>query len=172
MAGAVERDLLPMPTGRSLDEVLQGAAAWGTPTGQRRKARRMRAQEHELRQGIRALNRLGAPGKMADEARPLTGVQRQAVKHMVTQFAQQPPMPPDIDNPLRAWKALQGTGSGYADERADGSLTTFEPGQVSLPSGASGTVDLRSVLPSDQQNELDGEGFWRDPGECFSCNVN
>ena len=159
-----DRDVLPLPLGPSLDAVLVGATAFGGSSGQRRKARRQRAVEDGLRSGIAALNVISAVGRKADEAQPLSGIQRSAVEHLVTQFAEEPPIPKGFTDNLGAWKALQGSTSGYDDD-AGRTHIGFEQGKVSLPAGRSGTVDLFSVLAPPQQNVLESGGLWRDEAE-------
>ena len=158
------RDVLPLPIGASLDDSLLGARATGTSLGQKRRARRQRAVEVELRAGIVALSSISAPGEHADEARPLSGLQQKAVKHLATQFATQPPIPSDLANTLGAWQALQGTATGYGDD-AGRTHISYEQGKVSLPGGSSGGIPLASVLPEAQQSVLEGCGLWPDRAE-------
>ena len=155
---ARDRDVLPLPLGASLDVALLGASATGTSPGQKRRARKQRAVEMELRAGIAALNSISAPGQQADEARPLSGLQQKAVKHLVSQYAAQPSIPSDLADTLGAWQALQGTATGYGDD-AGRTHISYEQGKVSLPSGSSGGVPLASVLPEAQQSVLEGCGL-------------
>eukprot|EP00974_Lingulodinium_polyedra_P090094 8735988-Lingulodinium_polyedra.AAC.1 len=59
------RDLLPFPRGAALDELLLGASATAHSAGTRRKARRQRAEEAWLRDGLEALSSLGGGGRAA-----------------------------------------------------------------------------------------------------------
>ena len=125
------RDVLPLPLGRALDAVLAGAHSWGGSSAQRRKGRRQRAMERDLRGGIRALNELGAPRQLAVEERPLSQQQQRAVQHLVRNYAAVGTPPVELEDALGAWKSLQGEASGYADE-ASRSRVSFEQGRVSL----------------------------------------
>ena len=110
--------------------------------------------EAELRSGIAALNAISAVGRQADEAQPLSGIQRSAVEHLVTQFAEEPPIPKNFTDNLGAWKALQGSNTGYDDD-AGRTHIGFEQGKVSLPAGRSGTVTCQCACaaPAERARE-------------------
>ena len=160
-------ELVPLPVGPALDELLVGARAVGISQGQRRRLRRQRGQEAWLREGVVALNQIAGVAS-SDVAPAASAAQRAVISSLVRHYAAAPPPPADAGSPLRAWTALQGTRLGYSDQAvAAGTRSRFERGMVSLPSGGA-HVELHSLLPGHLQNRLNGEGLWRDCAEARS----
>lgn len=82
MTELFSRDLLPIPLGEGLEDVLYGACAPRDSSGQRRKARSSIRAERWLREGLAALNDLGGLGMGVSRDLPLTSAQVSSVRHM------------------------------------------------------------------------------------------
>ncbi|CAK0823013.1 unnamed protein product, partial [Prorocentrum cordatum] len=136
------RDVLPLPLGATLDELLHGEV-W-------------------LREGIAALNDLGGRGENAP-ARALAACQVAAVRRLAQLYGRVEPPPSDL-TPLGAWQTLQASRNGYADVMAEGASTTYRKGAMALPRAAAGRVRLVDVLPPHLQSLLsDSSQMLREP---------
>ena len=122
--------------------------------------RRQRLQERWLRDGVTALDALGGRGAVASESALLAACQVAAVRHLAALYGSVGPPPPEYD-PLRAWTALQGEGSGYAEDAlADSFGVCYQRGKVSLPQREAGLVELCDVVPPELHSVLvSGEGL-------------
>lgn len=74
------RDVLPLPCGPALGELLRGPRPNACSQPQSRRGRRQRAEEGWLRDGISALNCLGGAGSQVNELRTPTLAQRTAIR--------------------------------------------------------------------------------------------
>ena len=158
------RDVLPLPTGRTLRTFLDGARMLGPQSqSQSRRARKRRAWIDDLDAGIVALNELGGRGRPSGGT--VSSCQASALRHLATSYATAPSLDSTYD-PLRAWRALQGQRPGYADSVADDSRSSYQRGAVSLPREGAGRVPLLSILPPRLQAQLvDPHSILRDPCE-------
>ncbi|CAK0898689.1 unnamed protein product, partial [Prorocentrum cordatum] len=148
----IARDVLPLPLGVALDELLHGAAARLLPHGGGRRGRQRRQQEVWLREGIAALNDLGGRGMDAPAGVPAAR-QVTAVRRLAQLYGRVEPPPSDL-TPLGAWQTLQASWNGYADVMAEGASTTYRKGAMALPRAAAGRVRLADVLPPHLQSLL------------------
>ncbi|CAK0825193.1 unnamed protein product [Prorocentrum cordatum] len=148
----IARDVLPLPLGATLDELLHGAAARLLPRGGSRRGRQRRHQEVWLREGIAALNDLGGRGVDAPAGAP-AACQVTAVRRLAQLYGRVEPPPSDL-TPLGAWQTLQASRNGYADVMAEGASTTYRKGAMALPRAAAGRVRLADVLPPHLQSLL------------------
>ncbi|CAK0808368.1 unnamed protein product, partial [Prorocentrum cordatum] len=156
------RDVLPLPLGATLDELLHGAAARLLPHGGGRRGRQRRHQEVWLREGIAALNDLGGRGGDAPAGAP-AACQVAAVRRLAQLYGRVGPPPSDV-TPLGAWQTLQASRNGYADVMAESASTTYRKGAMALPRAAAGRVQLADVLPPHLQSLLsDSSQMLREP---------
>eukprot|EP00959_Pyramimonas_sp_CCMP1952_P303916 6360208-Pyramimonas_sp.AAC.1 len=91
----IARDVLPLPLGVTLDELLHGAAARPLPHGGGRRGRQRRHQEVWLREGIAALNDLGGRGVEAPAGAP-AACQVAAVRRLAQLYGRVGPPPSDL----------------------------------------------------------------------------
>ena len=140
-----ERDVLPLPLGDELRELVTGGRRGAPVTvSQRRRRRRHENLFTDVEDGVRALN--GLAGGQRVSLRPVTACQRSAVQHLVECY-KHAPTDEGLLSPLRAWESLQLQKSGYVHDVTDGVKAVYQPGNVSLPQGGAGLVDMMSILP-------------------------
>ena len=149
----VPRDVLPLPVGPRLDELLLGSQSVGLTGGGARKARRRRREEAWLREGVAALNMLGGRGVAPNEQAKPAACQVSAVRDLARTYGSVPPPPAD-HCPQRAYGVLLSSGSGYNDSVADGGCVTYRRGAASLPQAGAGRIPLESVLPAALQSDV------------------
>ena len=152
------RDVLPLPCGPALDELLRGPRPNACSQSQSRRGRRQRAEERWLRDGISALNCMGGAGRHVNELRTPTLAQRTAIRRLARLYGEVGELDESWD-PLGAWSALQGTRPGYSDDVvAAGTSVTYRRGAVSLPQLGGGKVDLIPLRPPPLQSALVEDG--------------
>ena len=84
------------------------------------------------------------------------------MEHLVECF-RHAPTDEGLLSPLRAWESLQLQKSGYVHDVTDGVKAVYQPGNVSLPQGGAGLVDMMSILPPHLHAQLsDGSQMLRD----------
>ncbi|CAK0882535.1 unnamed protein product, partial [Prorocentrum cordatum] len=154
------RDLLPLPSGRCLADLLEGLSPAGLGVSRcadRRRSRR-RAAEARLQDGISTLNVLGGRGEEWGPKVLPGAIQRQAVASLARAYFAVPP-PPDDLTASGAWSALRGCGSGYAVAGVvAGEFATYQRGRLALPAVGNQAIDLVSCLPDHYQKLLEDSG--------------
>ena len=127
------RDVLPLPSGPALNELLRGPRPNACSQSQSRRGRRQRAEERWLRDGISALNFMGGAGRQANELRTPILARRTAIRRFARLYGEVGE-PDESWDTLNAWSALQGTRPGYSDDVvAAGTSVTYRRGAASLP---------------------------------------
>ncbi|CAK0826393.1 unnamed protein product [Prorocentrum cordatum] len=154
------RDLLPLPSGRCLADLLEGLSPAGLGASRcadRRRSRR-RAAEARLQGGISTLNVLGGRGEEWGPKVLPGAIQRQAVASLARAYFAMPP-PPDDLTASGAWSALRGCGSGCAVAGVvAGEFATYQRGRLALPAVGNQAIDLVSCLPDHYQKLLEDSG--------------
>ena len=156
------RDVLSLPCGPALDELLMWPRQNACSQSQSRRGRRQRAEERWLHDGISALNCMaawvGLVRRHVDELRIPILAQRTATSRLARLYGEVGE-PDESWGPLSAWSALLGTRPGYSDDVvAAGTSVTYRRGVASLPQLGGGKVDLIPLLPPCLQSALVEEG--------------
>ncbi|CAK0896604.1 unnamed protein product [Prorocentrum cordatum] len=154
------RDLLPLPSGRCLADLLEGLSPAGLGVSRcadRRRSRR-RAAVAWLQDGISTLNVLGGRGEEWGPKVLPGAIQRQAVASLARAYFAVP-LPPDDLTASGAWSALRGCGSGYAVAGVvAGEFATYQRGRLALPAVGNQAIDLVRCLPDHYQKLLEDSG--------------
>lgn len=142
------QDLLPLPTGTSLREVLFGESP-AVSISRKRRMRRLAKVVRWLEDGIVALNSLA--DVRFDETRTvkISQAQLSAVHRLFRRYRECADQDSGLD-PQRAWQELLRIRGGYASNYGSataGKVSTFRSGGVKLPSKGAGLANLVESLP-------------------------
>ena len=150
-----QRDVLPLPTGTVLAELLEPSSQALLSPSQRRRRRARRGENVWLERGVGALNLMyQGVGHKDEHGKETTAAQRSAVRELGRAYGSLPVVPADLD-PKRAYQALLGSGVGYTDDTGiAGEIAIYRRGAVSLPRCRAGSVSLYDALPADMQKNL------------------
>ena len=160
-----QRDLLPLPTGEVLANMLdelkeeQGAALTG------RRGRVTDGADRWLQDGIMALNDMGGRGSRFTAARP-SEAQAASVRRLRPHYQYVYRKMQHLE-PEQAWRELAHVKAGYTAEVSPavgtGRVASFRDGAVKLPRGGAGHVALTAHLPAVWSEALEtGAGILRD----------
>jgi hypothetical protein len=150
--GDRQRDLLPLPVDGEAVRALQQIGVIGSSGAAARAMAALSSEDRWLLKGIKALNFLGGEGQSFGRKGTVSSAQRESLRHLHGLYHAVPPRP---EAPLTsALDHMLSTHHGYGSDLAAGNLTSYQRGNLSLPSREAGGVDLLSVSPPDLHEKL------------------